>query len=198
MNSKIRFDKFQVGEIYKLQDPSSTGKPRLVILAEIDDTDYSALAFLLNNMTEAAIPRDLNISKSKIESKFDVVLMTEYFSRIDLQNLDSQNRIGALPKVDIEKIRSISFNYPFGQLPVAVESEGVSIGKYPVQKNDTVWAFRANEFENFNKLIFIRNKLSSDYVSRILDLYEDLSPILDDCPIDALFLRGRESVGTAS
>jgi len=108
MNSKIRFDKFQVGEIYKLQDPSSTGKPRLVILAEIDDTDYSALAFLLNNMTEAAIPRDLNISKSKIESKFDVVLMTEYFSRIDLQNLDSQNRIGTLPKVDIEKIRSIT------------------------------------------------------------------------------------------
>jgi hypothetical protein len=198
MNSKIRFDKFQVGEIYKIQDPSSTGKPRLVILAEIDDTDYSALAFLLNNMTEAAIPRDLNISKSKIESKFDVVLMTEYFSRIDLQNLDSQNRIGTLPKVDIEKIRSISFNHPFGQLPVAIESEGISIGKYPVQRNDTVWAFRANEFENFNKLIFIRNKLSSDYVSRILDLYEDLSPILDDCPIDALFLRGRESVGIAS
>lgn len=198
MNSKVRIDKFQVGEIYKIQDPSSTGKPRLVLLAEIDKTDYSALAFLLNNMTEVAIPRDLNISKSRIESKFDVVLMTEYFSRIDLQNLDSQSRIGTLPKVDIDKIRSISFNFPFGQLPVDIESEGISIGKYPVQKNDTVWAFRANEFENFNNLTFIRNKLSSDYVSRILDLYEDLSPILDDCPIDALFLRGRESVGVAS
>jgi hypothetical protein len=32
-------------------------------------------------------------------------------------------------------------------------------------------------------------------VARILSLYEDLTPIIDECSLDALFLRGRESVG---
>ena len=197
MNSKATMDQFKVGEIYKIQGSNPNAESRLVLLVEIDTSDYSALAYLLNNMTEAAIPRDLHISKDKLNSKFDLVLMTEYLARIDLQNLASQTRIGILPKSEVEKIRAISFTNPFGQLPETIESDGISIGRFPVQKNDSVWFFRENEFENFRQLTFSRNKLSSDYVSRILELYEDLTPILDDCPIDALFLRGRVSIGAS-
>lgn len=198
MNSKATMDLFQVGEIYKIQGSNPYAKPRLVLIVEIDTSDYSALAYLLNNMTNTAIPRDLRISKDKLNSKFDLVLMTEYLARIDLQNLVSQTRVGLLPKAEVERIRAISFTNPFGQLPDSIESDGISIGSFPVQKNDSVWFFRENEFENFRHLAFSRNKLSSDYVSRILELYEDLSPILDDCPIDALFLRGRVSIGASS
>lgn len=197
MNSKATMDQFQVGEIYKIQGSNSKAEPRLVLLVEIDTSDYSALAYLLNNMTEAAIPRDLHISKDRLNSKFDLVLMTEFLNRIDLQNLTSQTRIGILPKSEVEKIRAISFTNPFGQLPAIIESDGISIGRFPVQRSDSVWFFRENEFENFRQLTFSRNKLSSDYVSRILELYDDLTPILDDCPIDALFLRGRVSIGAS-
>jgi hypothetical protein len=198
MNSKATMDQFQVGEIYKIQGSNSHAESRLVLLVEIDTSDYSALAYLLNNMTDAAIPRDLRISKEKLNSKFDLVLMTEYLARIDLQNLASLTKIGILPKDEVEKIRSISFANPFGQLPDSIESEGIRVGRFPVQRNDSVWFFRENEFENFRQLTFSRNKLSSDYVSRILELYDDLSPILDDCPIDALFLRGRVSIGASA
>ena len=121
--------------------------------------------------------------------------MTEYLARIDLENLSNESKIGQLSSDDLQRIRTISFSSPFGPLPEAIASEGISIGSYPVQKFDSVWNFRSAEFDNFSMITFVRNKLSSDYVARILSLYEDLTPIIDECSLDALFLRGRESVG---
>ena len=198
MNEQISKYKFEIGEIYKLQPKRKGAKSRLVMIVEVDNSDYTALVFLINNMKKAAIPRDVTISKEIINCDFDVVIMTEYFARIDLENLNPNSKIGRLSAHDVERIRTISFNSPFGALPEAVESEGITVGNYPVQKFDSVWNFRDEEFENFSLITFVRNKLSSDYVSRILNLYEDLTPILDECSLDALFLRGRESVGAGS
>jgi hypothetical protein len=168
------------------------------MIVEVDDSDYTALVFLISNMAKAAIPRDVTISKEILKSDFDVVVMTEYFARIDLENLNPNSIIGHLSTDAVERIRTTSFNSPFGALPEAIESDGITIGRYPVQKFDSVWNFRSEEFDNFSLITFVRNKLSSDYVARILNLYEDLTPILDECSLDALFLRGRESVGAAS
>lgn len=198
MNEQISKYKFEIGEIHKLQPKRKGAKSRLVMIVEVDNSDYTALVFLINNMKKAAIPRDVTISKEIINSDFDVVIMTEYFARIDLENLNPNSKIGRLSAHDVERIRTISFNSPFGALPEAVESEGITVGSYPVQKFDSVWNFRGEEFDNFSLITFVRNKLSSDYVSRILNLYEDLTPILDECSLDALFLRGRESVGAGS
>ena len=198
MNEQISKYKFEIGEIHKLQPKRKGAKSRLVMIVEVDNSDYTALVFLINNMKKAAIPRDVTISKEVINGEFDVVIMTEYFARIDLENLNPNSKIGRLSAHDVERIRTISFNSPFGALPKAVESEGITVGNYPVQKFDSVWNFRGEEFDNFSLITFVRNKLSSDYVSRILNLYEDLTPILDECSLDALFLRGRESVGAGS
>jgi hypothetical protein len=198
MNELISKFKYEIGEIYKLQPKRKGAKSRLVMIVEVDDSDYTALVFLINNMAKAAIPRDVTISKEIINSDFDVVVMTEYFARIDLENLNPNSMIGRLSARDVERIRTVSFNSPFGALPEAVESDGIAVGSYPLQKFDSVWNFRGEEFDNFSLITFVRNKLSSDYVSRILNLYEDLTPILDECSLDALFLRGRESVGVAS
>ncbi len=197
MKEFVNVSKFEIGAIYKIVTKHKKAKPRLVMIAEIDESDHTALVFLLNNMTQAAIPRDLNISKSKIDSHFDLVLMTEYFSRIDLNYLNSKAQLGKLAKEDLARIRKISFSTPFGALPPEIETNGITVGEFPIQKFDTVWQFRSEEFDNFSSLTFVRNKLSSDYVSRILALHEDLTPIIDDCPLDALFLRSRESVGAS-
>ena len=197
MKESLRVNKFEIGAIYKILPKKKDAKSRLVMIAEIDESDHTALVFLLNNMTTAAIPRDVNISKEKIDCSFDIVIMTEYFSRIDLNNLSYETQLGKLPKEDLARIRNLSFNMPLGALPTEIETDGISIGKFPVQKFDTVWQFRSEEFDNFSLLTFVRNKLSSDYVSRILSLHEDLIEIIDDCPLDALFLRSRESVGAS-
>ena len=84
------------------------------MIVEVDDSDYTALVFLINNMAKAAIPRDVTISKEIINSDFDVVIMTEYFARIDLENLNPNSKIGRLSARDVERIRTISFNSPFG------------------------------------------------------------------------------------
>ena len=66
----------EVGQIRQLMPNRLDGSSRLVIIAEIDELDKTCLVFLLNNMVEAAIPRDVCLSKSKINTKFDLVLMT--------------------------------------------------------------------------------------------------------------------------
>lgn len=195
MSALISKKKYEIGEIHKIQSKRKGAKSRLVMIVEIDESDYTALVYLVNNMVNAAIPRDVTISKSLIKSDFDVVIMTEYLARIDLENLSNESKIGQLSSDDLQRIRTISFSSPFGPLPEAIASEGISIGSYPVQKFDSVWNFRSAEFDNFSMITFVRNKLSSDYVARILSLYEDLTPIIDECSLDALFLRGRESVG---
>ena len=195
MSALISKKKYEIGEIHKIQSKRKGAKSRLVMIAEIDESDYTALVYLVNNMLNAAIPRDVTVPQSLIKSDFDVVIMTEYLARIDLENLSNESKIGQLSSDDLQRIRTISFSSPFGPLPEAIESDGIAIGSYPVQKFDSVWNFRSAEFDNFSMITFVRNKLSSDYVARILSLYEDLTPIIDECSLDALFLRGRESVG---
>lgn len=183
----------EVGQIRKLRSNGLNGSSRLVIIAEIDQLDKTSLVFLLNNMIEAAIPRDVCISKSKINTKFDIVLMTEYFSRANNSELESTEIVGKLSENEIFKIRTICFSNPFGTLPDEIISEGFSIGKFPVQKFDSVWRFRTSEFDNFRLLTFVRNKLSLSFSVKILDVHNgDLSEFLDDIPLDLLFLKGRE------
>ena len=186
---------FRVGEIRKIRSMQNGGKSRLVLIAELDQKDCTALVFLLNNMTETAIPRDLILTKKNINAHFDLVLMSEYFSRVDLTDLDQSKIIGQISEGEIQRIRKLTFEHPFGQLPSEIETDGMKIGKYPVQKYDAIWNFRSLEFDNFQLLSFTRNQLSSEYVARILSLHPDLSAIIDDCPLDALFLVGRERVG---
>jgi hypothetical protein len=183
----------EVGQIRQLMPNRLDGSSRLVIIAEIDELDKTCLVFLLNNMVEAAIPRDVCLSKSKINTKFDLVLMTEYFSRANISELKSSKILGKLSENEIAKIRTISFNHPFGSLPDEILSEGISIGKFPVQKFDSVWRFRTSEFDNFRLLTFVRNKLSLSFSAKILDVHKgDISNFLDDIPLDLLFLKGRE------
>ena len=55
-------NKLEVGQIRKLDSIQGIATSRLVVIAEIDQRDATCLVFLLNNMSEAATPRDLCIS----------------------------------------------------------------------------------------------------------------------------------------
>ena len=64
MKSKLAIsDPLRVGQIRKLKANHKGGVSRLVLIAEQDRRDGTYLVFLLNNMVEAAIPRDLCLSK---------------------------------------------------------------------------------------------------------------------------------------
>ena len=76
-------NKLEVGQIRKLDSIKGIATSRLVVIAEIDQRDATCLVFLLNNMSEAATPRDLCISKLVAKSKYEIVLMTDYLSRAD-------------------------------------------------------------------------------------------------------------------
>jgi hypothetical protein len=116
------------------------------------------------------------------------VLMTEYFSRADQARLVKNKVLGNLKPAVLERIRKTVFDNPFGELPDSIESQGMKIGSYPVQKYDSVWFFRSNEFDNFKALTFVRNPISIDFAHTFYELHQNDLKAYDDpeVPLDAL------------
>ncbi len=187
-NQISEITKIEVGQIRKLDGIQGIANPRLVVIAETDAKDATCLVFLLNNMVEAAIPRDLCLSSIETGSSFDLVLMTEYFSRADQARLVKNKVLGNLKPAVLERIRKTVFDNPFGELPDSIESLGMKIGSYPVQKYDSVWFFRSNEFDNFKALTFVRNPISIDFAHTFYELHQNDLKAYDDpeVPLDAL------------
>jgi len=184
------------GQIRKLKPSRKGGTSRLVLIAEQDRRDGTYLVFLLNNMVKAAIPRDLCLSTQFTSASYEIVLMTEYFSRANPEDFELESIIGIVDVAQVERIRSIVFNNPFGKLPDIIICEGVRIGCFPLQKYDSVWQYRASEFDNFLKLTYVRDEIyviSVDFALRSLRQYEVLNDptLIDDLPLDALFAMCR-------
>jgi hypothetical protein len=181
-------NKLEVGQIRKLDSIQGIATSRLVVIAEIDQRDATCLVFLLNNMSEAATPRDLCISKSVAKSKYEIVLMTDYLSRADQARLVNNEILGIIDPLLINRIRKISFASPFGGLSNNFEKSGVIVGGYPVQKYDSVWLFRDNEFDNFSRLTFVRNPISLDYAAKFYDNNKNNAAAFmsEEVPFDAL------------
>ena len=195
MKSKLAFSEpLKVGQIRKLKANSKGGVSRLVLIAERDRRDGTYLVFLLNNMVESAIPRDLCLSKNITSAQYGIVLMTEYFSRANPEDFELETLIGQVEVSQIEKIRYFAFNYPFGRLPEEITSDGLIIGSFPMQKYDSIWNFRSSEFDNFSKLTYVRDANSTDYAMRFLTQNPILSDpsLVDECPLDALYVLSRE------
>jgi hypothetical protein len=181
-------NKLEVGQIRKLDSIQGIATSRLVVIAEIDQRDATCLVFLLNNMSEAATPRDLCISKSVAKSKYEIVLMTDYLSRADQARLVNNEILGVIDPLLINQIREISFASPFGGLANNFQKSGVIVGGYPVQKYDSVWLFRDNEFDNFSRLTFVRNLISLDYAAKfyVNNKNNAAAFISEEVPLDAL------------
>ena len=194
MKSKLAISEpLRVGQIRKLRSNKKGGASRLVLIAEQDHKDGTYLVFLLNNMVEAAIPRDLCLSRNVTSAQYSIVLMTEYFSRANPEDFELESLIGHVKVSQIEKIRSFAFNNPFGKLPDGIAGGGLIIGSFPMQKYDTIWNFRATEFDNFSKLTYVRDINSTDYAMRFLTQNPVLNDTLlvDECPLDALYALSR-------
>lgn len=181
-------NKLEVGQIRKLDSIKGIATSRLVVIAEIDQRDATCLVFLLNNMSEAATPRDLCISKLVAKSKYEIVLMTDYLSRADQARLVNNDILGVIDPLLINRIREISFASPFGGLVNNFQKPGVTVGGYPVQKYDSVWLFRDNEFDNFSRLTFVRNPISLDYAVKfyVNNKNNAAAFISEEVPLDAL------------
>ena len=181
-------NRLEVGQIRKLDSIKGIATSRLVVIAEIDQRDATCLVFLLNNMTEAATPRDLCISKLVAKSKYEIVLMTDYLSRADQARLVNNEILGVIDPLLINRIREISFASPFGGLVNNFQISGVTVGGYPVQKYDSVWLFRDNEFDNFSRLTFVRNPISLDYAVKfyVNNKNNAAAFISEEVPLDAL------------
>lgn len=181
-------NKLEVGQIRKLDSIKGIATSRLVVIAEIDQRDATCLVFLLNNMSEAATPRDLCISKLVAKSKYEIVLMTDYLSRADQARLVNNEILGVIDPLLINRIREISFASPFGGLVNNFQNSGVTVGGYPVQKYDSVWFFRDNEFDNFSRLTFVRNPISLDYAVKfyVNNKNNAAAFISEEVPLDAL------------
>ncbi len=181
-------NKLEVGQIRKLDSIQGIATSRLVVIAEIDQRDATCLVFLLNNMSESATPRDLCISKSVAKSKYEIVLMTDYLSRADQARLVNNEILGVIDPLLINRIREISFASPFGGLVNNFQKSGVTVGGYPVQKYDSVWLFRDNEFDNFSRLTFVRNPISLDYAVKfyVNNKNNAAAFISEEVPLDAL------------
>jgi hypothetical protein len=194
MKSKLAIsDPLRVGQIRKLKANHKGGVSRLVLIAEQDRRDGTYLVFLLNNMVEAAIPRDLCLSKDFTSAQYSIVLMTEYFSRANPEDFELESLIGQVKVSQLEKIRTLAFNYPFGKLPDSIAGDGLAIGTFPMQKYDAIWNYRVAEFDNFAKLTYVRDTNSTDYAVRFLTHNPVLNdPLLvDECPLDVLYALGR-------
>lgn len=189
----VNWEPIKVGQIRKLYPSDINGSSRLVLIADRDSRDGTYLVYLLNNLVEAATPRDLCISKSLASSNYDLVLMTEYLSRANPENFEISEIFGSVDQKEIERIRDVAFRHPFGSLPIELNSEGLTIGRYPVQKFDSIWKYRASEFDNFHKLTYIRNVNSADYSVRFLQNNSEILNVdlIDECPLDALFALSR-------
>ena len=181
-------NKLEVGQIRKLDSIKGIATSRLVVIVEIDQRDATCLVFLLNNMSEAATPRDLCISKLVAKSKYEIVLMTDYLSRADQARLVNNDILGVIDPLLINRIREISFASPFGGLVNNFQKSGVTVGGYPVQKYDSVWFFRDNEFDNFSRLTFVRNPISLDYAVKfyVNNKNNAAAFISEEVPLDAL------------
>ena len=181
-------NKLEVGQIRKLDSIKGIASSRLVVIVEIDQRDATCLVFLLNNMLEAATPRDFCISKSVAKSKYEIVLMTDYLSRADQARLVNNEILGTIDPLLMNRIREISFKSPFGGLPNNFEKSGVIVGGYPVQKYDSVWLFRDNEIDNFSRLTFVRNPISLDYAVKfyVNNKNNAAAFISEEVPLDAL------------
>jgi hypothetical protein len=194
MNSKLAISEpLKVGQIRKLIANKKGGASRLVLIAEQDRRDGTYLVFLLNNMVEAAIPRDLCLSKNVTSAEYNIVLMTEYFSRANPEDFELEHLIGSVKVSQVDKIRAAAFNHPFGKLPDEIIDEGIHIGSFPMQKYDAIWNYRTEEFDNFSKLTYVRDKNSTDYATRFLTQNPVLSDpqLIDECPYDALYVLSR-------
>lgn len=198
MTSSLRNANLMVGQIRKLLPNGSEGAPRLVAIAELDALDHTCLVFLLNNFTEAATPRDVCFASETIDSSFDVVVMTEFFSRVDQESLERSKVLGNISPENLAIIRTISFNHVFGKLPSEICRSGMWIGAFPLQKHDSIWKFRTKEFDNFSAITYVRNPISTAFSARVLQHHEVIVDFLDDCPLDVLFLFGRERVMVAA
>lgn len=192
-NSKRDWEPLKVGQIRKLHPSREIGASRLVLIADKDKRDGTFLVFLLNNALEAATPRDLCISREVASSNYELVLMTEYFSRANPENFDLSTVFGRLDPKEIEKFKALAFRSPFGSLPNEIETDGVFIGKYPVQKFDSIWNYRIDEFDNFQQLTYVRDLNSADYSQRFLQNNPEIkeSDLIDDLPLIALFALSR-------
>ena len=181
-------NKLEVGQIRKLDSIKGIATSRLVVIAEIDQRDATCLVFLLNNMSEAATPRDLCISKLVAKSKYEIVLMTDYLSRADQARLVNNEILGVIDPLLINRIREISFASPFGGLVNNFQKLGVTVGGYPAQKYDSVWLFRDNEFDNFSRLTFVRNPISLDYAVKFyVNNKNNVAAFMsEEVPLDAL------------
>ena len=181
-------NKLEVGQIRKLDSIKGIATSRLVVIVEIDQRDATCLVFLLNNMLEAATPRDLCISKLVAKSKYEIVLMTDYLSRADQARLVNNEILGVIDPLLINRIREISFASPFGGLVNNFQKLGVTVGGYPAQKYDSVWLFRDNEFDNFSRLTFVRNLISLDYAAKfyVNNKNNAAAFISEEVPLDAL------------
>jgi hypothetical protein len=191
-----KLEPLQSGQIRKLKPNKRGGESRLVLIAEQDRRDGTYLVFLLNNMVDSAIPRDLCLSTKFTSAKYEIVLMTEYLARANPEDFELESILGQIDVAQVERIRSITFSNPFGKLPDAITCLGVSIGLFPVQKYDSIWHYRAAEFDNFLKLTYVREEnymISVDYALRTLRQFESLNDptLVDELPLDALFAMAR-------
>jgi hypothetical protein len=192
-NSKRDWEPLKVGQIRKLHPSREIGSSRLVLIADKDKRDGTFLVFLLNNSIEAATPRDLCISREVASSNYELVLMTEYFSRANPENFDLSTVFGHVDSKEIERFQELAFRSPFGSLPNEIEKDGVSIGRYPIQKFDSIWNYRTDEFDNFRHLTYVRDVNSADYSQRFLQNNPKVndSDLIDDLPLIALFALSR-------
>ena len=195
------FEPLKVGQIRKLRANKKGGSSRLVLIVEQDRRDGTYLVYLLNNMVEAAIPRDLCLRTNLTSAKYEIVLMTEYLARANPEDFELESILGSIDQVIIDRIRSIAHNNPFGKLPNIIVNEDIRIGQFPMQKYDSVWQYRLSEFDNFLKLTHVRDEsyvISMEYALRSLRQYEVLRDpeLVDEMPLDALFAmsRSRETV----
>ena len=172
MNSKLTVSEpLGVGQIRKLRANKKGGTSRLVLIAEQDRRDGTYLVFLLNNMVEASIPRDLCLSTKFTSANYEIVLMTEYLARANPEDFELESVLGRIEEMEVNRIRSIAHNNPFEKLPDLIVSPDIKIGQYPMQKYDSVWWFRSSEFDNFLKLTFVRDQIyliSAVYSQRTL------------------------------
>ena len=110
MKSKLFISEpLRVGQIRKLRANKKGGTSRLVLIAEQDRRDGSYLVFLLNNLVEAAIPRDLCLSTKLTSASYEIVLMTEYLARTHPEDFELESVLGSIDAL--------------GQLRITIHSE---------------------------------------------------------------------------
>ena len=195
MKNRSIFQDFAVGQVRKLDSIKGIASARLVAIAEIDPLDATCLVFLLSNSTDAATPRDVIIPKEISKLSYEIALMGDYLSRADQGRLVNNPVLAELGKDFIDAVRKAVIDSPFGQLNIEETKFSISIGSYPAQKYDPVWNFRDGEALNFELLTFVRNRISTDFAYKFLqvNIENPLAFSEPEVPFDALRLRSISS-----